>query len=69
MTGEHSMASKRDNVISQCGGALWVNQRNTRSYGKCMRCGRQLRSPEAQERGYGKICWKKHLVDNQQSLF
>lgn len=25
----------------------------------CRRCGRRLKTDEAKERGYGKICWKK----------
>lgn len=36
---------------------------------KCIRCGRKLTNPEAQQRGYGDICWKKHLADNQATLF
>ena len=35
----------------------------------CIRCGKLLKNPVAQERGYGEICWKKHLNDNQQTLF
>ena len=36
---------------------------------KCVRCGRRLKSQEAKERGYGTICWKKHLTDKQTTLF
>jgi len=36
---------------------------------KCIRCGRKLTNPEAQQRGYGDVCWKKHLADNQTTLF
>lgn len=36
---------------------------------RCLRCGRILKDPIAQERGYGEICWKKHLADNQTTLF
>ena len=36
---------------------------------RCLRCGRILKNPEAQERGYGEICWKKFKTDLQQSLF
>ena len=36
---------------------------------KCLRCGRTLKNPEAQERGYGEVCWKKHLKDTQTLLF
>ena len=35
----------------------------------CVRCGRKLRNPEAQQRGYGEVCWKKHLIDKQNTLF
>lgn len=56
-------------VIEDCGGALWVKEDKQNDYSKCVRCGRRLRSDEARERGYGKICWKKHLADSQQSLF
>lgn len=35
----------------------------------CIRCGKALKNPKAQERGYGEICWQKHLSDNQQALF
>lgn len=36
---------------------------------RCLRCGKKLKSPEAQERGYGKTCWKKHQTDTQTLLF
>ena len=36
---------------------------------RCIRCGRKLKDPIAQERGYGEICWQKHLSGNQQALF
>ncbi len=36
---------------------------------RCLRCGKKLKDPIAQERGYGEICWKKHLTDNQTTLF
>lgn len=35
----------------------------------CLRCGRKLKTTEAQERGYGDICWSKHLIDKQAKLF
>ena len=35
---------------------------------KCIRCGRRLKSPETKERGYGDVCWKKHLTDKQRTL-
>jgi len=25
----------------------------------CRRCGRKLKTEEARERGYGKVCWEK----------
>jgi len=57
-------------IVDKCGGALWVKQEDSKKeYGKCIRCGRRLKSAEAQERGFGKICWKKHLADNQPPLF
>ena len=40
-----------------------------KEYTKCVRCGRRLKSDEAKERGYGKICWQKHLSDSQNRLF
>lgn len=58
-------------VIEDCGGALWIRECTfeKKEYGKCVRCGRRLKSAEAQERGYGKTCWKKHLSDTQSRLF
>lgn len=38
-------------------------------YSQCIRCGRALKNPVAQERGYGDICWQKQLHDNQTKLF
>lgn len=35
----------------------------------CKRCGRMLKTAEARERGYGKICWEKQQNSNQSSLF
>ncbi len=40
-----------------------------KSYTKCIRCGRTLKNPDAQKRGYGEVCWKKHLQDTQSRLF
>lgn len=40
-----------------------------RKYSKCIRCGKVLKNHIAQERGYGEICWKKHLSDDQITLF
>lgn len=28
----------------------------------CRRCGRKLKTPEARDRGMGKICWEKSRV-------
>ena len=38
---------------------------------RCKRCHRILVSPEARQRGYGDLCWKKYLNEQQQknSLF
>ena len=38
-------------------------------YSKCLRCGRTLKDPMSQERGYGEVCWNKHLLDRQTKLF
>lgn len=51
----------------KCGGALWFPQ--TKLHTKCLRCGRRLKNAEAQERGYGDVCWEKHLTDTQATLF
>ena len=29
-------------------------------YEKCLRCGRQLKTQESKELGFGKVCWKKY---------
>lgn len=55
------------NDYEKCGGALW--ERKKKLYSKCVRCGRTLKSQEAQERGYGDVCWKKRLSDKQSTLF
>ena len=39
-----------------------------KQYKVCLRCGRKLRSIEAKERGYGRVCWEKRLSDKQQDL-
>lgn len=36
---------------------------------RCLRCGRKLKSVEATERGYGKTCWEKRILDCQRNLF
>lgn len=35
----------------------------------CKRCGRRLKSPEAIEKGYGKICLKKAQTETGKALF
>ena len=35
----------------------------------CIRCGRLLKNPDAQLRGYGEVCWKKTQLDKQTKLF
>lgn len=32
-------------------------------YNKCLKCGRVLKTPATQERGYGYVCWRKHLTE------
>ena len=49
--------------------ALVADSQLKRDYTRCIRCGRVLKNPEARERGYGDICWKKHLSDKQSRLF
>lgn len=41
----------------------------THTHIRCIRCGRVLKNPDAKERGYGEVCWKKHLEDKQGTLF
>lgn len=54
------------NDYEKCGGALWKAQK---IFCNCLRCGRKLKTPDAQERGYGKVCWEKQQKDNQTKLF
>lgn len=56
----------KETDYEKCGGALWKPQV---LFPFCLRCGRRLKTPEAQERGYGEVCWNKHLTDNQTKLF
>lgn len=42
---------------------------NTHTFQRCIRCGKKLKDDVAKERGYGKVCWQKHLVDKQNTLF
>ena len=51
-----------DNVPTQ-------ETKNIKHWSRCLRCGKTLKNSKAQERGYGEVCWKKHLKDNQQTLF
>lgn len=51
----------------KCGGALWLPAKKLHK--KCLRCNRTLKTQDAQERGYGEVCWKKHLNDRQSTLF
>lgn len=37
---------------------------------ECKRCGRKLKTPESQELGMGKVCWKKWQNEhNHKQLF
>ena len=40
-----------------------------KEYEYCLRCGRRLKSKEAQQLGYGKICYNKLKTTNRKSLF
>ena len=51
----------------KCGGALWPQKKKL--YSKCLRCGRALKNEQTQERGFGDVCWKKHLMDKQTTMF
>lgn len=53
--------------FEKCGGALWLPEK--RLHKNCLRCNRRLKTQEARERGYGEVCWKKHLADRQTTLF
>lgn len=53
--------------FDKCGGALWQPLNNIHL--RCLRCGRVLKSEEAQERGYGRVCWEKKQKDTQENLF
>ena len=35
----------------------------------CLRCGRRLKSEEAKQRGYGKVCMQKMQKENKFKLF
>ena len=54
------------NDYEKCGGALWKPQV---LFPFCLRCGRRLKTPEAQERGYGKTCFQKQQMNKQSTLF
>ena len=47
----------------------WIFTSADDLHSHCIRCGKELKNPVAKERGYGEVCWKKHLKDNQQTLF
>ena len=53
--------------VEKCGGALW--KPNRKVYTHCLRCGRKLKSDEAQLLGYGRVCFKKAKLDCQEKLF
>lgn len=38
-------------------------------YTHCLRCNRVLKSEEARNRGFGKICWEKVKDANKNTLF
>lgn len=38
-------------------------------YTRCLRCGRKLKSEQAQIKGYGDICYKKLQYNHTQNLF
>ena len=40
-----------------------------RDYVYCLRCGRKLKTPEARQKGYGKICEQKMKKESGNSLF
>ena len=54
----------KETDYEKCGGALWKPQV---IFTRCLRCGRKLKTPEAQERGYGNVCWNKHLTNEQKA--
>lgn len=35
----------------------------------CLRCGRRLKNPEARERGYGVVCFRKLQISMTNKLF
>ena len=47
---------------------VFVEPIEHKTYLNCKRCGRRLKNPETRARGYGEVCWKKHLADNQQTI-
>ena len=50
-------------------GEIHIEPIEKKHYSKCLRCGRALKNPIAQERGYGEVCWNKQLHDPQTKLF
>ena len=41
---------------------IWVTEK--KPYDRCLRCGRKLKNEQARLRGFGDVCYKKHLVEN-----
>ena len=37
-----------------------------KEYEYCLRCGRKMKNEEARLRGFGLVCWKKHLIEHAQ---
>ncbi len=37
-----------------------------KSYERCLRCGRRLKTDDAKERGFGKKCWEKFNSEEPQ---
>ena len=47
---------------------IYVDEHGNRSpilFKYCVRCGRRLKNPDAQMRGYGEVCWKKQQSNHQ----
>ncbi len=40
-----------------------------KEYKYCLRCRRPLKNPEARQRGFGDICWKKMQSSGKNKLF
>ena len=46
-----------------------INQDSTKLYRYCLRCGKRLKSPEAQLLGYGPVCMEKMKITKNRRLF